>query len=74
MSETSGETRAPWALRGLVVASVVLPLLVFAGGGWLAWRGTLRDATASLAERPGGLAGAGDASTRQPHPAQQPGQ
>ena len=48
MSETSAETKAPWALRGLVVASVVLPLLVLAGGGWLAWRATVRDATDSL--------------------------
>ena len=48
MSETSARTRAPWALQGLVVASIVLPLLVFAGGGWLAWRATVRDATANL--------------------------
>jgi len=48
MSETSGNTGAPWALRGLVLASVLLPLLVFAGGGWLAWRGTLHEATANL--------------------------
>jgi signal transduction histidine kinase/ActR/RegA family two-component response regulator len=48
MSETSAKTRAPWALQGLVIASVVLPLLVFAGGGWLAWRATVRDATANL--------------------------
>jgi signal transduction histidine kinase/ActR/RegA family two-component response regulator len=39
---------ASWALRGLVVASVMLPLLVFAGGAWLGWRGTLREATATL--------------------------
>ena len=30
------------------MASVLLPLLVFAGGGWLAWRGTVREANASL--------------------------
>ena len=48
MSESSGRAGAPWALRGLVVASVLLPLLVFAGGGWLAWRGTVREANASL--------------------------
>ena len=48
MSESSGRAGAPWALWGLVVASVLLPLLVFAGGGWLAWRGTVRDANASL--------------------------
>ena len=48
MSESSGRAGAPWALWGLVVASVLLPLLVFAGGGWLAWRGTVREANASL--------------------------
>ena len=48
MSESSGRTGAPWAMRGLVVASVLLPLLVLAGGGWLAWRGTVQEARASL--------------------------
>ncbi len=48
MSESSGRTGASWAIRGLVVASVLLPLLVLAGGGWLAWRGTVREANASL--------------------------
>jgi signal transduction histidine kinase/ActR/RegA family two-component response regulator len=48
MSDTSGKSGAPWALRSLVVASVVLPLLVFAGGGWLAWRGTVHQATTDL--------------------------
>jgi signal transduction histidine kinase/ActR/RegA family two-component response regulator len=48
MSESSGRSGAPWALRGLVVASVLLPLLVFAGGGWLAWRNTIREADATL--------------------------
>jgi signal transduction histidine kinase/ActR/RegA family two-component response regulator len=48
MSDTSGKTGAIWALRGLVVASVVLPLLVFTGGGWIAWRGTVHGATADL--------------------------
>jgi DNA-binding NarL/FixJ family response regulator len=48
MGETDRKTGALWALRGLVVAAIVLPLLVFIGGGWLAWRGTLREATASL--------------------------
>jgi signal transduction histidine kinase/ActR/RegA family two-component response regulator len=48
MSETSGSTGATWALRGLVVASVVLPLLVFAGGSWLAWRGIVHEATTDL--------------------------
>ena len=48
MSESNGRAGAPWALRGLVVASVLLPLLVFAGGGWLSWRGTVQEADASL--------------------------
>jgi signal transduction histidine kinase/ActR/RegA family two-component response regulator len=48
MSKTSGRSGAIWALRGLIVASIVLPLLVFAGGGWLAWRGTVKDANAEL--------------------------
>ncbi|HET6194573.1 MAG TPA: ATP-binding protein, partial [Acetobacteraceae bacterium] len=48
MSESRGRAGAPWALRALVVASVVLPLLVFAGGGWIAWRGTLREARETL--------------------------
>ncbi len=48
MSESGGRAGAPWALRALVVASVLLPLLVFAGGGWLTWRNTIRDANASL--------------------------
>ncbi len=48
MNETGGKSGAAWALRGLVVASIVLPVLVFIGGGWLAWRGTLREATATL--------------------------
>src|SRR5271166_5467981 len=46
MNEPSG--RAPWALRGLVVASVLLPLLVLAGGGWLAWRNTIHETNATL--------------------------
>ncbi len=48
MNETGGKFGAAWALRGLVVASVVLPVLVFIGGGWLAWRGTLREAMGDL--------------------------
>jgi signal transduction histidine kinase/ActR/RegA family two-component response regulator len=48
MNESGGKTGAPWALRGMIVASVVLPLLVAAGGGWLAWRATVRDAKESL--------------------------
>ena len=48
MSGTNATTHAPWALRGLVVASVAVPLLVFAGGGWLAWRNSVQDATTNL--------------------------
>jgi signal transduction histidine kinase/CheY-like chemotaxis protein len=48
MAETGGKFGAAWALRGLVVASVVLPVLVFIGGGWLAWRSTLREAMGDL--------------------------
>src|SRR6266581_510374 len=48
MSETSGRTGTSWTLRGLVVASVLLPLAVLAGGSWLAWRSTLREATEVL--------------------------
>ncbi len=48
MSDSSGSAGAPWAMRGLVVASVLLPLLVLAGGGWLAWRSTVQEARAGL--------------------------
>jgi signal transduction histidine kinase/ActR/RegA family two-component response regulator len=48
MSETSGGSGANRALRGLVAASVVLPLLVFAGGAWLAWDATVRGAKSEL--------------------------
>ena len=48
MNERSGRVGAPWALRGLVVASVLLPLLVLAGGGWLAWRNTIHETNATL--------------------------
>ena len=48
MKQAGGKSGTAWALRGLVVASVVLPALVFAGGGWLAWRGTVQEATAAL--------------------------
>ena len=48
MNETGAKSGAIWSLRGLVVASIILPVLVFIGGGWLAWRGTLRAATADL--------------------------
>jgi signal transduction histidine kinase/CheY-like chemotaxis protein len=48
MNETGAKSGTIWSLRGLVVASIILPVLVFIGGGWLAWRGTLREATADL--------------------------
>jgi signal transduction histidine kinase/ActR/RegA family two-component response regulator len=48
MREDVSRTGATWALRGLVVASVVLPLLVLAGGSWLAWRDILHEATVNL--------------------------
>ena len=48
MSESDGRTGAPWALRGLIVASIALPLLVFAVGGWLAWRATVHEANTTL--------------------------
>ncbi len=48
MSEASGKTGVPWALRGMIVASVLVPILVFAGGSWLAWRDTVRQANADL--------------------------
>ncbi len=36
-------TTAARAYYSLVIASLLLPLLVFAGGSWLAWNATLRD-------------------------------
>jgi signal transduction histidine kinase len=48
MSDSRGRAGAPWALRGMVVASVLLPLLVFACGGWLGWRNTIHDASTTL--------------------------
>ena len=48
MSGTNATTHTPWALRGLIIASVAVPLLVFAGGGWLAWRATVQDAASNL--------------------------
>jgi len=48
MSEASAKTEAPWALHGLVIASILLPLIVLAGGSWLAWQHTLREATTGL--------------------------
>src|SRR3954447_11781372 len=48
MNDTSNAIGAPWALRAMVAASVLLPLLVLAGGGWLAWRGTVQESNATL--------------------------
>jgi signal transduction histidine kinase/ActR/RegA family two-component response regulator len=48
MSEASRGTGTPWALRGMIIASVVVPLLVLGAGSWLAWRSTLRDANADV--------------------------
>jgi signal transduction histidine kinase/ActR/RegA family two-component response regulator len=48
MSEASGRTNPPWALRGMIVASVVVPLLVFVAGSWLAWRSTVQFAEADV--------------------------
>jgi signal transduction histidine kinase/ActR/RegA family two-component response regulator len=43
MDHTGTGTSAARAYYGLVVASLLLPLLVVAGGSWLAWNATLRD-------------------------------
>ncbi|HTI83627.1 MAG TPA: ATP-binding protein [Acetobacteraceae bacterium] len=48
MSEASRETGNPWALRGMIIASVIVPLLVFGAGSWLAWRSTLWEADADV--------------------------
>ena len=48
MSEASAKISAPWALRGMIVASVVVPLLVFVAGSWLAWRSTVQNAEADV--------------------------
>jgi signal transduction histidine kinase/ActR/RegA family two-component response regulator len=61
MNGTSGRTGAPWALRGMVVASVALPLLVFACGAWLGWIETKRAALDNLVSQ---LAVADEAATR----------
>jgi signal transduction histidine kinase/ActR/RegA family two-component response regulator len=44
-TEGRGAVRAYY---GLAAAALVLPLLVFAGGGWLAWQAVLRDARQGL--------------------------
>src|SRR5262249_54064026 len=46
--KSEGRAGPPWALQGLVVASVLLPVLVFLAGGWLSWRGTVREANTGL--------------------------
>jgi signal transduction histidine kinase/ActR/RegA family two-component response regulator len=48
MSDASARTGALWALRGLAVASVVLPLLVFVAGGFLSWRSIVHEADSDL--------------------------
>ena len=74
MSDSSGRTGAPWAMRGLVVASVLLPLLVLAGGGWLTWRTTVQEANAGLLSRACRLRGTGGARARHACPAGRQGQ
>ena len=61
MSQSSTKIGGLWALRSLAVASVVLPLLVFVGGAWLAWRATVREATTTLSSE---LAVAQEQATR----------
>jgi hypothetical protein len=61
MSEASSRTGVPWALRGMIIASIVVPLLVLIGGGWLAWRGVVANADAELGSA---LAVAADDATR----------
>lgn len=48
MSGTNGRTGVRWALRGMVAASIILPVLVFAGSAWLASDGAIRETTAKL--------------------------
>ena len=48
MDDTGNRTGAARAYYGLVMASVLIPLLVFLGGSWLAWTSTLREAHAEL--------------------------
>ncbi len=43
MDHIGTRTTAARAYYGLLVASLLLPLLVFAGGSWLAWNATLHD-------------------------------
>ena len=48
MSEASGKTKASWALRGMIVASVIVPLLVLAAGSWLGWRNTVQEVNSEI--------------------------
>ncbi len=48
MSEPGVRRGATRALYGLVVASALLPLLVFAGGGYLAWQEVVAEARQDL--------------------------
>ncbi|MDR3537188.1 MAG: ATP-binding protein [Acetobacteraceae bacterium] len=48
MSEPGVRRGATRALYGLVVASVLLPLLAFVGGGFLAWRAVVAEAQQDL--------------------------
>jgi signal transduction histidine kinase/ActR/RegA family two-component response regulator len=48
MDQIGTRTTAAHAHYGLVLASLLLPLLAFAGAGWLTWNATLRDEHAQL--------------------------
>ncbi len=48
MREASRRGDAIWPLRALVAATIILPLLVLAGGSYLAWRNALADAIGAL--------------------------
>jgi hypothetical protein len=48
MDHIGTRTTAARAYYGLALASLLLPLLAFAGGSWLTWKATLRDEHAQL--------------------------
>jgi signal transduction histidine kinase/ActR/RegA family two-component response regulator len=48
MGDTRDGRGAVRAYYGLAVAALLLPLLVLAGGGWLAWQSVLRDTQQGL--------------------------
>ena len=48
MDHSGKSTGAASAYRGLVIASLLLPLLALIAGGWIAWNVTLRDARGAL--------------------------